>query len=388
MSEFISHVVAAAKQKYKGDLCFNGLKNFRREHLPSLLAPPAGENEKKLLHQALKQLQAINAEKERLTQEALSAAPACKVLICMAFTEDYTIGKLCEHVNHHYAVLHEHEFLCEVMRYEDMMRLIAPRQFAGWYKALLLKRLLCEQRQELQARGITHIMWIDADAIYIDHAARLDAFIARAEGRDLVIAEDSTPCCLLNTGVVLARVCDWCAQVWEEVWSSSRHFATLFYEQSALVTVLRRRHQGLEDVVPFHSFAGGPPGVKLFPQVCVLPCVEFNFNRCAGLTLRRQGEYPSLAAMGHDETLVGSENTSAIRQMREDDRLPAAACAQFIFHALGRSSKLLVLLAVVRLRLPHLVAALPACEPLHLVRGGQGKVPSADIVERAKRRES
>ena len=43
--------------------------------------------------------------------------------------------------------------------------------------------------------------------------------------------------------------------------------------------VLSERGEGLERVKPFHSYMGGPPGLKVFPHVCVLPRHAFNTNR-------------------------------------------------------------------------------------------------------------
>lgn len=172
------------------------------------------------------------------------------------------------------------------------------------------------------------------------------------------------------------RICDWCAELFDDVWhpQTTKHFSTLFFEQSALVNALIRRHEGIQAVRPFHSFCGGPRGPKHFLHVSVLPCVDFNSNVCCGLLFSRQGEFGS-------KVFEGSEHASAIRKMKQDDRQPEAS-ARFIFHALGRSAKLFVLLAVIQKHLPELIPFLPVCAPFRLVRGPMGKAPSALALQR------
>ena len=129
-------------------------------------------------------------------------------------------------------------------------------------------------------------MWIDSDAIFINHEYKIEEFIARAGGRELIIAEDSSKCCLINAGVILVRICEWSKNLWKDVWAMKKYFSCFFYEQSALVRCLHQRFEGLEDIIPFHSFSkGGSTVDKFFPHVLVLTCVDFNSNKCSGIIL-------------------------------------------------------------------------------------------------------
>ena len=57
-------------------------------------------------------------------------APA--VLLFMAYTADYTLGRLCEAVNRAYCARHGYTFRCEVLAPEAMQAAIAPRTCCSW----------------------------------------------------------------------------------------------------------------------------------------------------------------------------------------------------------------------------------------------------------------
>ena len=40
------------------------------------------------------------------------------------------------------------------------------------------------------------------------------------------------PCCLVNAGVFIARVSEWSARFWLDVWDCRRYFSVYYYEQS------------------------------------------------------------------------------------------------------------------------------------------------------------
>ena len=50
----------------------------------------------------------------------------------MAYTADYTLGRLCEAVNRAYCVRHGYTFRCEVLAPEAMQAAIAPRTCCSW----------------------------------------------------------------------------------------------------------------------------------------------------------------------------------------------------------------------------------------------------------------
>ncbi|OQR96019.1 hypothetical protein ACHHYP_17310 [Achlya hypogyna] len=281
----------------------------------------ASREDKKLVTQVQRLLAAADAA---LTRTCVGA----NVAVFTAYTSDYSVGEACAHINKIYAERHGYEFYVDVLPYDEMLAAIAPRQFCGWYKVAMLRRFLADM-DALRARGIGYLMWIDADAVVIDHSRPAQELIAVAEHRDLIISEDINPCCLVNTGVLLVKVSDWSRALWEEVWTMRKYFDVFFYEQSALLRCLKKRDEGLVDVRPFHSFVpGGPSGLKLFPHVAVTPHLELNSNRCNGLTV-----HISDATKRIDTSYSADEN---------------GEMAKYIFHCAGRCDKALTLTAVLQ----------------------------------------
>lgn len=77
------------------------------------------------------------------------------VLLFTAYTEDYSIGRLCDEVNRRYAAKHNYNYLSEVLLYEDMLAAIGPsKTHCTWFKVLLLTRLLDTQAEMLHREGI------------------------------------------------------------------------------------------------------------------------------------------------------------------------------------------------------------------------------------------
>ena len=142
------------------------------------------------------------------------------VLLVTAYSDDYSIGRVCEKVNQLYASKHGYEFVSEVLPLNKMADLIAPKKHCTWYKIALLRRLL-NDTELLRTRHVQYIMWVDADAIIVDHSIALKDIIQQARGRDLIIAEDMNPCCLINAGVFMLRTTHWSRQFVEEGLRSS-----------------------------------------------------------------------------------------------------------------------------------------------------------------------
>ncbi|RHY06480.1 hypothetical protein DYB25_009272 [Aphanomyces astaci] len=235
--------------------------------------------DKKTVSAAAALLRAFDANATRQAVEHTGVA------MFTAYTSDYSVGYACEIVNRMYAARHGYEFHSDVLPYDDMMAAISPRQFCGWYKVLMIQRFLADMA-ELRRREIGYIMWIDADAVVVNHSFRVQELIERSRHRDLIISEDVNPCCLVNTGVVIVRVSSWSEQLWTDVWAMRKYFDVFFYEQSALVRCLKARLEGLDAVQPFHSYVrGGPHGDKLFAHTMVTGHLDLNSNRCQGLTV-------------------------------------------------------------------------------------------------------
>ncbi|KAH9152228.1 hypothetical protein AeRB84_005304 [Aphanomyces euteiches] len=276
--------------------------------------------DKKIVSAVAAKLREIDATAAR--EEMLDVG----IAMFTAYSTDYSIGYACESVNRMYAEARGYEFHTDVLSYQDMMAAIAPRQFCGWYKVAIIRRFLADMAA-LRQRGIGYIMWIDADAVVINQDIDVHDLIRRAGYRDLIIAEDVNPCCLINTGVVLIRVSEWSAALWEDVWAARKYFDVFYYEQSALMRCLKTRLEGLDAVKPFHSYVNnGPSGDKLFPHTCVVPHLDLNSNRCRGLTVH----------------ISNANRTVDTRHSQKEEHEMAA----FIFHCAGRCDKAKTLRAV------------------------------------------
>lgn len=153
---------------------------------------------------------------------------------------------------------HRYDFLSVVMRFEDMMTKIQPRQHCAWFKALLILNILqrCHGNSDSSApehlpnltphssrtgdnstdktmppmddddkeknkrrsdnelfSKYQYILWIDADAVIIDHDKTVQSFLQQAvsDECDILISEDmggkegGSTCCPINTGTVKPR---------------------------------------------------------------------------------------------------------------------------------------------------------------------------------------
>jgi hypothetical protein len=156
-----------------------------------------------------------------------------------AYTTDYSIGDVCCHVNKAYATKQGYAFRADKMSYEDMLGAIHPRTHCTWYKARMvleeLRRSLQEKKIDDTTAGkedrIKLIMWIDADAMVINHDVAVQDVVAAAlagDGHgsgvhasalparpitwsalpDLIVSADMSPKSVypLNAGVLLVKV--------------------------------------------------------------------------------------------------------------------------------------------------------------------------------------
>ena len=126
----------------------------------------------------------------------------------MAYSHDYTIGRLSEEINRMYALNHGYEFSVDSFTYMDMLSIISPREHTAWYKVKAINDRIRREDSRL-GKDVEYIVWIDADAVVINAAIRLEDIVIRGEYKDLIIAEDMTPACSINTGVVLIRINEW-----------------------------------------------------------------------------------------------------------------------------------------------------------------------------------
>lgn len=179
------------------------------------------------------------------------------IMIVMAYSNDYVAGRVCESVNRDYAAKHGYVFHSVVASSAEMESDIHPKTHCTWYKIKLLRDLLSDaHRAELTRQNVRYLVWIDADAVIVEHEKTLINLVEQVgAGRELVIGEDMHTGCLINAGVFALRVCAWSKRFLDKVWASSSYDNVFFYEQSAMIKCLKSSGEGMELVKPFHSFA-------------------------------------------------------------------------------------------------------------------------------------
>ena len=202
--------------------------------------------------------------------------------VLTAYSDNYRTGDLCSVINSHYCRLHNYLFLLHVHSNGLMNELVAPRKHLGWYKVrMIYEELESELAQDANINdlGASYLFWIDADAIFVDFDTDIETYIRRGRFKNLIVGEDMTPCCEINSGVMLIKVNEWSLEFWKEVWNCVPYYARPFFDQSAVLKCLRRRKEGLTLFNPFHTFL---PGVfqddKFFANTAVLPHLDFNTN--------------------------------------------------------------------------------------------------------------
>ena len=253
--------------------------------------------------------QAALAQPEPEAAAAAVPPPANKILVISAFSSNYLVGHLTAPVNQAYAERHGYGFECEWPTLEEMRAVIAPRVHGSWFKVYMINRLLqkysgrrSSKTSPQQAEAYTHLLWIDADAVVINHEQTVEEILQRAgAAANLVIAEDMTPCCLLNAGVMLIRICAWSTALWKDVWDepwAAKYHSKPYYEQSALIRWLQHHGEDIgaaagpaaaEAPAPFHSHLGGK-ALKRTEHLCILSHWDWNTNWGWPLTPPAAGE--------------------------------------------------------------------------------------------------
>ena len=247
------------------------------------------------------------------------------------------MGRLCAKMNSLYCEAYSYTFRHVVKTPIDMRSIIETRA-PSYLKIKLLLDLFDEYKTIIdEEKGkddcMYYIMWIDADAIFINPSISLNHIVNKAGGRELIIGEDHTPACLLNSGVFLLKVCEWCHDLVKEVWTESRFYSKRHFEQSAIVTILKRNQEGLLFHAPtnelvvdskdnninkrFFSYLSHDYTWKLFPHVCVIPRRDFNTG-----------------IMDTDNIVKDNKNEQAL----------------YIFHPAGRRKKFECLLEMIEMR--------------------------------------
>lgn len=264
-----SLVKKLAEEKYPIE--FNSLQNILKNSLGRRLTTL----ERKYIHDAIT---AKACHEANLIREAEDFGQILneEILIVTAYSNDYTLGSICEVINRNYASKHGYHFRAVCESYEHMIAAIHPRTHCTWYKVFLLLELL----QKYPSSTYKYIMWIDADAVIVNHDQSIQHLLSLGRYRDLIVAEDMTQGCLINAGVMLLRNSQYSHQLWQQVWISDevkRFHNVYFYEQSAVIKLLRSRGNNLTMFKPFHSYCGGEL-YKILPHIAVLPHCAMNTN--------------------------------------------------------------------------------------------------------------
>lgn len=186
------------------------------------------------------------------------------------------IGGFCASHNRAYCERHGYIFEETILPKAQMLKDIEPRHFCGYHKILLMLQLLKERRAYLDEEKIRYLVWIDADAVIIEPDITLESIVEEAGYTDLIIAEDQSIVCQLNSGIMLIRVGEWSTRLMEAVWEEPKFHLKRHYEQSALCKILHTWGEGLNQFVPFHSWQSGKYSLKHAPHVCVFPRRRLN----------------------------------------------------------------------------------------------------------------
>jgi hypothetical protein len=117
-----------------------------------------------------------------------------KIAVTTYFDEAMAeIGEITSGVLRDYARQHGYRFICQRGRLD-------PTRSAMWNKTPAVRKALRES-------GCDWVLWIDADAVILNRAIRIEDLIARLpEGRWAGFATDGNGLC---AGVFLLKNCDW-----------------------------------------------------------------------------------------------------------------------------------------------------------------------------------
>lgn len=316
-----------------------------------------------------------------MTEEEI---PPEDIMLVMAYTDDYSIGRICEEVNRQYASRHRYAFTSSVLSCEDMAQQILPKLHFTWYKILLLKKIMSEilssardtvsspneattsasigevssaahdrcahndtANTEQDSTTDKYLCWIDGDAMVIRHHVTIPQLISTAKHKELIIAEDMHPGNPINAGVFFLKVCSWSLELLEEMWQSTKYDHTYFYEQSALIKILRVRKERLDRVRHLHNYLpGGPLGITFFPHVAVIPHLEFSSNQGISdvelplllrmLTARQQLGRPVVSKVELLQAVATEDDDEGLCSLILADEVPD----MFIYHVAGLRGKL------------------------------------------------
>lgn len=200
-----------------------------------------------------------------------------RFVLVTAYDSSYEPGYLCSTANEAYCQKHGYEFRRYVFSKEELHSRSSGR-YGAWAKVQLLTSILREPDTFSEQ---DYLVWVDADALVIDHVVELSSFVERSGGADLIIGEDVADTDWLNTGVVLLRATEWSRDLlalwWSEGGSRWHEAEALCWDQSALCALLQRVY-GLGMECPWFSYHGGRRQKLIADRIFVIDCGSFNFK--------------------------------------------------------------------------------------------------------------
>lgn len=212
-----------------------------------------------------------------------------RFLVVTAFDSRYEVGFLCSVVNEAYCQQHGHRFRRVLLSPEDMAKLAGGRHLA-WAKVALLRNLLRGRGYDGSASGdfeedFDYLVWIDADALVLDHSVRLEDFLELpVPAMDFIIGEDMADTDLLNTGLMFFRRSQWCRELLRRWWEESdpKWHQEVCWDQTGLCRLLRQDGFGREE--PWYSWAGGARYKNWKGHIFTvdLGLLQEVFSRCRG----------------------------------------------------------------------------------------------------------
>ena len=122
------------------------------QNLVSLkIGGPIGYKDRKVISDSLRAAFCVAAEVKRMEADTGSRG----ILLFTAYTEDYTIGKLCDTVNRKYAEKYNYKYVSKVLTYAEMLGEIGPNKtHCTWYKVLMINKFLNEETEMLERENI------------------------------------------------------------------------------------------------------------------------------------------------------------------------------------------------------------------------------------------
>lgn len=214
-----------------------------------------------------------------------------RFLVVTAFDTRYEVGYLCSVVNEAYCKRHGYAFR-RVLPSPEGMSLLSGHRHCAWGKVALVHHLLGGKIPTEAAAiagprldDVDYVVWVDADAMVLNHDKRLEEFVEAAGAADFIVGEDMADTDYLNTGLFFCRCgSSWMRRLMQRWWadSDSKWHFEVCWDQTGLCRLLEKE-DGLGQQKPWFSWQGGLRRKPFGDHSFVYDCGAFNFkyiNNC------------------------------------------------------------------------------------------------------------